>query len=216
MKDPWFDGVLGGIASDGFIVPAAGVFLTVYRIGWPGMAAAALAFMGIEILFLSLGVYADNWWNVLYTGLSLPVFFLIARWIWRLIRCRMDRALPRFLILYFVNLTLQFSLVFLYSALLGALHYRLPWFADVSRGHVVFLNLCVLSDSLLFAGAAAAGVRRAGLLAITGILLAVNLLLFRYGLIRSPHVLNLLGLTLVQAASLFLLTAFRRLLIPRS
>jgi hypothetical protein len=210
--DNYFDNVLGANISNGFIIPSATIFIAAFDLGFWWIALIAAVFMGIEELFLQLGIYRHFWYKTIYTGLSLPVLFHMGKRIWRIIRFRADKF-KSFTVLYFGNISLQGTFMFYLVAIFHLFFFRVNWFDDPSRGHIAFVTLYFFVDSFFYSLAIVLRVRWLWNVLLVGGLACINLLLLKLGVLEISSYWVLCLLTLLQTGELFLLMYMRKLLV---
>lgn len=214
LSDPFYDSALGAVVSNGFIVPAACVFIAVYNLGFWMILLIAAAFMGIEQLFIHWGIYEHVWWKAIYTGIGQVFLFLLGRLLWRKMN---HKHLPfplRLTILYIINVSLQGSVQFFYIILFHHIAYRPGWFEDPSRDNIAFATIIVYIDSILFALAVSLAVHwiwKAIIIAGIGCML---LWLIGIGVLYVSGIWPYIILILMQVALLHLLTRINRILTP--
>ncbi|CAH1229787.1 hypothetical protein PAECIP111891_06548 [Paenibacillus allorhizoplanae] len=78
----YYDSNIGALASNMLAVPVAATFLTTFRLGWFWKIVFIGFFAGVELLFVKLHIYTLYWWRIEYTSLGLPVYFMVAKWIY--------------------------------------------------------------------------------------------------------------------------------------
>ncbi|WP_449536494.1 hypothetical protein [Ferdinandcohnia sp. Marseille-Q9671] len=213
FNDSYFDNILGSNISNGFIVPAATIFIAVFNLGFWWILLIILGFAGIEELFLQLTIYRHFWWQTPYTSVGLLINFYLGKWIWRWICYHIDQYKLRIFLLYFVNVALQGTIMFYLVVLTHLFFYHVNWFDNLSRGHIAFITLYFFIDSIFFSLLVVfkSNWLWKGLLIIS--LTCINLILHSFGiLVVSSHwVLALV--TLVQIGELFLLMYMQKLLL---
>ncbi|WP_156889693.1 hypothetical protein [Paenibacillus harenae] len=212
FDNSYFDNVLGANVSNGLIVPSAAIFIAAFELGFWWIALIAAVFMGIEELFLHLGIYRHFWYKTIYTGLSLLVLFHMGKWIWRIIRFRTGRFI-RFNVLYYGNISVQGTFMFYLVAIFHLFFFRVNWFDDPSRGHIAFITLYFFVDSIFYSLAVILRAHWLWNVLLIGGLACINFLLLKLSVleISSYWVLGLL--TLLQTGELFLLMYMRKLLV---
>ncbi len=212
FNNDYFDSVLGSNISNGFIVPAVAIFIAVFNLGFWWIILIIIGFVGIEELFLYLGVYHHFWWKTIYTSIGLLINFHLGKWLWHLIRYHLNRFTLRIFILYFVNLAMQGTIMFYLVAIFHLLFFHVTWYDDLSRGHIAFVTLYFFIDSIFFSLLVVSRTNwflRA--LFIFG-LTCVNLFLHKIGILEVASIWVLALLTLIQIGELYLLIYMRNLL----
>lgn len=114
LKDSFYDSCLGAVVSNGFILPATCVIIAIYGIGIWWVPLIAAGFMGIEEIFIILGIYEHHWWKSIFTGMGLTLIFAFGKWLWKGLNVSELSKVFRFLVLYMNNVTLQGTLTFFY------------------------------------------------------------------------------------------------------
>lgn len=149
LKNAYFDSILGAIVSDAFSVPMLGVFVAAFQLKWLGIILIIGIFYVVEVFFLYLNIYQHFWWHTPYTAVGLVIFFFIAKK-WFLL---LNRSFPnpvRFFTLYFTNVLIQATLVYVSVAFLGLYHYDIGWFHDQTRSHVAFSSSYIFALGIVF------------------------------------------------------------------
>lgn len=93
MKKRTFDSILGAVLSQGFYVPVAATFLTIFKKNWIWKVSISLMYFYIEQLFKYLGIYKVYWWKSIYTPLLLNVYFYISDGLDKALQARKSWAL---------------------------------------------------------------------------------------------------------------------------
>ncbi|KKI90137.1 hypothetical protein WQ54_23885 [Bacillus sp. SA1-12] len=212
FKDDYFDNVLGANISNGFIVPSVTVLIAVFNLEFWWIFLIIIGFLGIEELFLYLGVYRHFWWRTFYTGVSLFIHFYLGKYLWCMIRYHVNRFTLRITVLYFANIAIQGTFMFYLVALFHLFLFHVNWFNDPSRDHITFVTLYFFIDSIFFSIVV---VLRAywfwHALLIIG-LACINVLLHQVGILEISSNWVLCLLTVFQICELFLLMLMYRLL----
>ncbi|MEF2968685.1 hypothetical protein V3851_23060 [Paenibacillus sp. M1] len=151
FKNAYYDSTLGAVVSNGFIIPSACAFIAVLGLGIWWILLIGTGFMGVEQLFIYLGIYEHHWWRTIFTGIGVSVLFLMGKWIWRKINASDKSYFFRLLLLYLINVSLQGSIMFFYIVLFHQIEYRIGWFDNPSRDNIALAALFSHIDSILFA-----------------------------------------------------------------
>lgn len=207
LSNKWFDSVLAAFVSDAFIVPSAALVIAAFEIGFIWMAAIAATFMGIEWLFLSLGVYIHYWWKTIYTGIGLLVYFGIGKKLWQIISQSTPRQFTRVTVLFFASLIIHNMLTFPFVAVLKKFYFQVGLMTNPSIDHQTVGAIYLYLISIILACMAGLALRWP--IKSTGIILlyAFNLILLKLGILRlSPgwSVLNILAINLITLGMLVL------------
>lgn len=149
FKQEYIDNITGAIVSDAFTIPMFSVFIAGFRMKFLKRFLIALAILGVEILYVKVGIYVHFWWSYLYSFIGANIFFYFAqKWLYKL-----HKPLKRsdtFAILFFSNLAMQASTVFLLASVLGKYIYIVKWFDDSYRSHSAFATLYIIFISIVF------------------------------------------------------------------
>jgi hypothetical protein len=209
----YLDNILGSIVSNGYIVPAAAALVAVYDLGFWWIALITASLVGVEELFLHMGLFRHYWWKTLYTAIGLPLDFLISKWLWHAIRTRSSRPDLQLAVLYFANISLLGTFIFYLVALFHLLLFRVAWFHDPYRGHFAFFTLRLFITSLFYSWAVVARANWLWKIVLLAALIAADAVLYVVGILEvsSRWVLGLLAL--FHIGELFLLIYMRRLLL---
>lgn len=213
FHNTYFDNIFGANVSDGFIIPSISVLIAVFDLGFWWIAFFTLCFLGIEELFLYLGVYHHFWWKTVFTGISLPVEFFLGKWVWGVIRYNMNQFTRRLFILYFSDATIQATLFFYLAAVFHLFFFHIRWFPDPTRGHIVFCTIFILIESLFFSIGVSFKKKWLWNSILLGAITVMYGILYQKGIMEVPGVWAIGILTAFHAATLFLLLFFQKLLL---
>ncbi|UFT98070.1 hypothetical protein KO561_12745 [Radiobacillus kanasensis] len=212
FRDDYFNNILGANISNGFIVPSVTVFISVYNLGFWWIILIIIGFVGIEELFMYLGVYHHNWWKTVYTSGGLLLIFFLGKYIWRLIRYHSNQFTLRVAVLYFVNVVTQGTFMFYLVAIFHLFLFQVSWFDDPSRGHIAFVTLYFFIDSVFYSLMVVSKIKWFyQALFIIG-LTCVNVLLQQIGILKVSGNWVIALITFLQLGELFLLINLRNLL----
>ncbi|MBM7660354.1 hypothetical protein JOC85_001121 [Bacillus mesophilus] len=78
LREKEQDNSLGSILSQGLFVPSAGIFISVFQLGWKIKLLFTLYFVLIERFFVKVKVYRNKWWKTSYTGIFIFLYFFIS------------------------------------------------------------------------------------------------------------------------------------------
>lgn len=137
LKNPYFDNIMGSIFSNAIYIPSAAQFIAAFRLKLIWVVLITGIFLGIEWLFLALGIYKHFWWSTLYTAIGLPTFFLISRQWYILIR-KTYNSFVQILTLYFISISILANFFFILAAFLKTHYFSIGWFENHTRDHVAF------------------------------------------------------------------------------
>lgn len=149
LKDAYFDSILGSIASNAFSVPMLGTFVAAFQLKWPWIVLIIGLFYLVEEFFLYINIYQHFWWRTPFTAIGLFLFFSIAKKWFLHLKGSMPNPI-RFLTLYFTNVLIQATFVYVIVAFFGMYHYEIGWFHDKSRDHVAFSSVYIFALGLIF------------------------------------------------------------------
>lgn len=76
LKNKKLDNYLGAIFSQAIYVPIAATAITAFRLKWKWKLFFSIFFVLIELLFVRLKIFRNNWWKTTYTFLFLLVCFI--------------------------------------------------------------------------------------------------------------------------------------------
>lgn len=68
LKKTYYDMCIGAYLSQGIYVSSVALFTAAFNLGYGWILFFIAMFVGIEYLFLALGIYKLNWWHPGYTG----------------------------------------------------------------------------------------------------------------------------------------------------
>jgi hypothetical protein len=134
----YYDSNLGALSSNMLAIPAIAVFLAVFHLNWKWMLGCVALFAGIEYLFLQLGIYDLHWWRIPYTSLGLPVYFILAKKLYRRIFQPL-KGLAHSLFLFLCIGPVAGTMQVLPIMLFDNREYRPGWFADYARDTTAFV-----------------------------------------------------------------------------
>jgi hypothetical protein len=112
IRNTRLDDVFGAILSQAIFVPFTAVFLTARKIGWVGKILSGCYFSLVEILFLKLGIYKQNWWKTVYTLLLTPFYFFVSDFWESLLRKKIP--LIQYLSLFLMIMVTEANLLFVF------------------------------------------------------------------------------------------------------
>jgi hypothetical protein len=212
FKDPYFDNIFGANVSDGFIVPLAAVFIAIFKLGIGWIVGIIFCFLGIEDLFLALEVYKQFWWKTIYTGLFLPIQFVLGKWVWHFIRFHSKRLIVRFGALYFANVTIQATFLYYFSAVFHGMYYRVNWFNEPTRGHIAFAALFTFVTSLFFTTVIVTKARFNWKAVLIVCIAGLNVMLYKLGILNVSGYWTIAFLSAVQVGYFIILNYFQEIL----
>ncbi len=81
MPDPYMDSMMGAFISNFLTVPTLGLAMVIYRLRFRWTILFSCLMVGIEWLFLRLGIYEHEWWRLSYSFIAFIFFFwLVSFW----------------------------------------------------------------------------------------------------------------------------------------
>ncbi|KRE38725.1 hypothetical protein [Paenibacillus sp. Soil522] len=146
--DPYYDSNTGAIASNALALPAAATFIAVFRLRWIWLIFITGFFVGIEWIFLNLGIYTHNWWRLEYTALSLPVYFAAAIMLYPLI-LKPIKGVIHFLLLQLIIGPVTGTLHILPIMFFSNRYYRPGWFESQAHDTTAFSAVYYMCASTL-------------------------------------------------------------------
>ncbi|MDQ0063825.1 hypothetical protein [Paenibacillus harenae] len=216
FKDRFYDSALGAVVSNGFIAPAACVFIAAFGVGLWWILLIVAGFMGIEETFILLGIYEHHWWKSIYSAIGFTVLFLTGKWLWHKIHGLNHPYFFRLIVIYLINVSLQGSVFFFYIVLFHQIEFHSGWFEDPSRDTIAFATLIVHIDSILYALVVSLRAHwfwKASLIAVLG---CCFLWLMRLGILFTSGIWPVIVLILLQIGVLLLLIGIHRILTEKS
>ncbi len=188
LDDPYFDHLLGALSSQGLAVPAAALVFVAYRLRFIWAVLISAGFVGIEVLFLQLGIYGHDWWRLEYTFGGVVLYFWIGRmWYdWMI-----DHATIRIrtFTLYGCALAILASTAFVQAGVAKQIYYNVPWFHEPMRSSATFSSLLVLLYALIFTIIEVQQTSLMSKMTVWLFLVGIEMLLHTYGILvaLSPY-----------------------------
>ncbi len=136
------DNILGSLVSQAFAFPVIAVLIGAYQLKFRYIVLISFIFMGIEELFLSLGVYKHYWWKTIYTGIFMTIGFVIAKTWYAWLSNRFERWI-HILTLFFSLLAINTTLMLLLIAMFKTHSIHVGWFKSETRDVLSFNTLYV-------------------------------------------------------------------------
>lgn len=137
---PYYDSIFGAVASNGFTIPVLTVMIAAFGVGWVGRIILAVLLMGVEVLFIQLGVYEHYWYKTIFTGIGILIAFVIADFWLQKLRSDMSR-LVRFVSLFMSAYFIKASVNFISSNIFQAFIYSVGWMEDPYRDSTAFITI---------------------------------------------------------------------------
>lgn len=146
LSNHWLDSLFGALISQAIIIPSVAMFIVAFQLNVSGIMGFCLLLMGIEELFLWLGIYEHNWWKTVYTGFFVFIGFFIGKW-WE--TKLIDRnAWVDWVNIFMILTLLSSTIMYLIDVFF---HYRLfkaGWFQDPVRDSVALEALFIYLQSI--------------------------------------------------------------------
>jgi hypothetical protein len=146
---PYYDMTLGAFLSQRFYVSAVAVCIAGFHLGVGPILLFTAMFVGIECLYLAVGVYKLNWWHPAYTGVGLLIYFWIAKKWYKLMLQPTSRYF-RWFTLFCFSYTLYSDFVAI-PAFANHYYFALDWFDDTAKTAVYAIILQMLVKSMILA-----------------------------------------------------------------
>lgn len=149
MKNTYYDNILGAIVSDGFTIPMTTTFVAAFRLNISLKVFMAATITLVEIMFVKVNIYEHQWWSYIYTFGGAIIFYHYGeKWLTRLKGS--ITYLIRYMSLFFGNLAVHASIVFVLVAVFSLYFYDVAWFEDPFRSHVAFSTLYIIFTTTIF------------------------------------------------------------------
>ncbi|QKS46094.1 hypothetical protein HUB94_17885 [Paenibacillus cellulosilyticus] len=139
LKNPYYDMTLGAFISQYFFVPAISLYYVAFRLTsrWSFIFAAIIA--AIELLFLRLDIYKNNWWDTSYTFVGLLLFFWISKKWYNFIIQASSRFI-RFITVVCIAYSMNGDLIVI-PVFSDHYHFDVDWFNDPTRSSLAVIVL---------------------------------------------------------------------------
>ncbi|WEZ07725.1 hypothetical protein P5663_17050 [Priestia flexa] len=136
------DNILGSLVSQAFAFPVIAVLIGAYQLKFRYIVLISFIFMGIEELFISLGVYTQYWWKTIYTGIFMTIGFVIAKTWHAWLSDRFERWI-HVLNLFFSLLAINTTIMLFLLAMFKPHSIHVGWFQSETRDVLSFNTLYV-------------------------------------------------------------------------
>lgn len=134
LKKKYYDMCIGAYLSQGFYVSSLALFIAAFNLGYGWILFFIAMFVGIEYLFLALGIYKLNWWHPGYTGVGLLIYFWVGKkWYSSLLQA--SSLFIRLVTLYCLSYTLYTNLLTA-PFYLNYFYYSGGWFDNPERDSI--------------------------------------------------------------------------------
>jgi hypothetical protein len=149
LRIQYLDNVLGAVASDGFTIPMIGTFIAAFRFNFLQVLLVAAVMTIIEVIFVNMGLFEHHWWSYLYTFTGAVIVFYFGQ-IWLAVLRGKISYTVRYITLFFSNLLIQSTAVFILAGILNLYFYKVNWFNDPYRNHIAFATLYIIFIAIIF------------------------------------------------------------------
>ncbi|WP_442593736.1 hypothetical protein [Neobacillus sp. D3-1R] len=212
LKNNYYDGLLGSIASNAFSVPMVGAFIGALNLSWKWILFIVGIFLITEKWFVHIHAYTQFWWGIIHTGIGLMICFFIAkRWYQEL---QGNISIPvRFITLLFTSLLIQASTAFVLVAFFDLYHYEIGWFKNDSRDHVAFATAYILFLALIFTSLVSFKIKWLWKIVAILFMLPLNWLLKETNILHMSENWTLWHFLIMRLAVLILLELFNHFLL---
>lgn len=78
--NPWAQNLLGHLILNTTLYPAMAIVVVAYSFRFGGMCSIAVIILGMEYLFLKLGLYEHHWWRYYMTALTVLLLLIISKY----------------------------------------------------------------------------------------------------------------------------------------
>jgi hypothetical protein len=149
LKHPYADSALGAYFSQSYYVTSAALLIAAYNLRIYWIIFYTAMFVGIEYLFLFLGIYKLIWWHPGYTAVGLVLFFLIAKKWYRFLLQPSSRFI-RFLTLVSLNYG-NYATISALPVILEVFQFVGGWFDDPLRDSIAVIIVAIFIRSVVIA-----------------------------------------------------------------
>lgn len=146
LDNVYYDMVLGAYLSQVYYVSSMAMFIAAFNLRNRWIVLFAAMFVGLEFLFLALGIYKLNWWHSGYTAVGLSIYF----WVSKKWYMSMKQAYTRFIrwfTLYCLSYIIYVNLV-AFPLISDHYHFAGGWFINAARDAVAVLIVIILIKSV--------------------------------------------------------------------
>ncbi|WP_218094150.1 hypothetical protein [Paenibacillus solanacearum] len=207
---PWYDQAFGTYLSQGFYVPVVAVFIAAFHLGFAWMVFFSVMFMGIEYLFIALGIYKLNWWNPVYTLVGVCIFFYIGK-VWIKWLMQASSRLVRIITLQCASYGLQ-AHFFAVPLMFDLFRITCGFFSEPARDSLFTLILILQAQSLIIAVVCFYRFHWAILASIPLLLFGGELLLIHLSILHLEHFRGLYMLLAANIVAVVFCYYFNRIL----
>ncbi|KRF03368.1 hypothetical protein ASG89_23285 [Paenibacillus sp. Soil766] len=149
LEDPYYDLILGTYLSQVYYVSSVALFIAAFNLRYRWILAFIAMFVGIEYLFLALGVYKLNWWHPGYTAVGLLIYFWISKR-WHTVLLQNSSRFIRWFTLFCLNYIIYGDLIAI-PLFSNHYHFAVAWFNNPTRATVTVIIIFMLIRGAIFA-----------------------------------------------------------------
>ncbi len=147
LEDIYYDMVLGAYFSQVYYVSSVALFIAAFHMRNRWIILFAAMFVGLEFLFLALGIYKLNWWHSGYTAVGLSIYFWLSKK-WYSSLKHAYSGFVRWFTLYCLSYIIFINLVAI-PLISHHYHFAGGWFINASRDAVAVLVVIMLIKSVV-------------------------------------------------------------------
>ncbi|MFC5451059.1 hypothetical protein [Paenibacillus aestuarii] len=145
----FYDSELGAFFSNALSLPVIATLIATFQLNWFWIVFFSGYFVGIEWLFLKLHIYTHHWWRLEYTGLGLPIYFVLAKVFYKWILLP-SKGFKHYFMLYLITGSISASAHILPMLFFLNRFYRPGWFENEGRDSIAFSAIYYLCASLFY------------------------------------------------------------------
>lgn len=181
IENAYYDSMFGALVSNFCAVPVVGITIITLRLRFLWFIGFALFFIGVEWLFLKLGIYEHHWWRLSYTFVFIIVFFWLSRfWANQTVQgSKLFRYLS--MVLFCVSLCNTISFLML---LAGTNDFYIGWFSNPTRDSVLVSFLFTVGTGLVLTSAIYLTTSIRSIIAALVMVTAIQIVLYVAGITR--------------------------------
>ncbi|MBD2870324.1 hypothetical protein [Paenibacillus arenilitoris] len=210
LENGYYDMTLGAYISQRFLVSTVAVSIAAFGLGVAPVLLLTAMFVGIELIFLAIGIYKLNWWNPAYTAIGLFLYFLMTKkWYDSLLW--VSSRFIRFFTLFSMTYTLYTDIIAI-PTLAGHYRFAVHWFDDPARNTVMVILIDCFIASFLVAVVCYCRLHWAIKASVPLAMWASYFVLIRLQLFTFTHVWDLLVFAASDVAVLLNCVYFERVL----
>ncbi|MCD8509582.1 MAG: hypothetical protein LRY73_06650 [Bacillus sp. (in: Bacteria)] len=153
FKENYFDNVFGSNASQMFVVPITGLFITLKNLPLRWLVTFATVLTSIELLFLKLNLFKQYWWKTPFTFIGVQLFYIIGKG-WHHALVNKETKLIQWLTVYLSVFVSYTTLNFYHVSIFKTCLFTVRIFNNKYRSHVamstffsafcaVFFTVCI-------------------------------------------------------------------------